>query len=171
MYRWHMLLCWILLPALVRSHGCPSFNLTDAETRNELLQYGDRTVPASIKDWINAYSNDTVITGVYDCHEDVGGYEIGVTAACTSDGNCTCTALYNFNECQSCELNCNDDIANLDEGSFSADCSNVKSDISETCSVECGYTTTDCFPTSASLPLTFSKVRALAILVVFALFQ
>ena len=118
-----------------------------------------------------------MITGVFDCHEEEGGYEIGVTAACTSNGVCTCTALYNFNECQSCTLNCNADIANLDKSSFSADCSNVKSDISETCSVACG-TTFDCFPTSstsASLTLTPSITSAVAaavgIMAVFALVQ
>lgn len=172
MSRLFKFLCLILLPALVTCHGCPSFRLENDETKGEFLQYSDQIVPASIKDWINdTYSNDTVITGVYDCHEDQGGYEIGVTAACTLDNVCTCTALYNFYECQSCQLNCGDDIDSLDKGSFSADCRNVVSDISETCSVACG-TTFDCFPTttttSASLPLLpFSK--AIAVAAVFAM--
>jgi hypothetical protein len=95
------------------------------------------------------------VTGVYDCHEEDGKNEVGVAAVCEpgEDGDCTCVALYNFQECQSCSLNdCIDDddeIAastrkNITNKSFTADCSNVKGGLTDNCQVKCKFETSGC---------------------------
>ncbi|KAG7358730.1 hypothetical protein IV203_015319 [Nitzschia inconspicua] len=139
-----------LLPAQICGHGCSFFRLADDDLRERFMN--EELVPTSIKDYVTSLGAGAIPFGVYDCHDGIDDYEVGYSAACTDDGNCKCTALYNFNECRACELTCGADITNLDKGSFQADCSNVKSDISETCSVSCNYATYDCFPGDPSLP-------------------
>ena len=145
----HLLLLF-LLPAQIYGHGCSFFRLADDDLRERFMN--DELVPAAIKDYVTSLGADVTPFGVYDCHNGKGDYEVGYSAACTEDGTCKCTALYNFNECHSCELSCGADINNLDQGSFQADCTNVKSAISETCSIGCNYTTYDCFEGDPSRP-------------------
>jgi hypothetical protein len=144
------LLLSFLLPARIFGHGCSFFRLADDDLRDRFMN--DELVPTSIKIHVASLGTDVIPFGVYDCHDGTEDYEVGYSAACTEDGLCKCTALYNFQECQSCELTCGADINNLALGSFQADCSNVKSDISETCTIACDYTTYDCFEGDPSKP-------------------
>lgn len=165
----HLLL--FVVPAFVYGHGCSYFRLADDDLRERFMS--DDLVPTPIKEFVTALGTNVVPFGVYDCHDGTDEYEVGYTAACIDDGTCMCTALYNSVECRSCELACGADIENLDKGSFRADCSNVQTAISETCTVECDYTTYDCFvgdpprPTSGALwwPLSFAVVSWSALLV------
>ncbi len=117
-------------------------------------------VPEPIKDFVGE-SNSSTIYGIYDCHDSIDEYEVGVSAAVIDDGITvegstggvsTCTALYNFEECQSCTLDCGADLANLDINSFKADCSNVvlENPVEGACMVDCGYQTSGCFPSGSS---------------------
>jgi hypothetical protein len=160
------------LPLVVHGHGCPAFNLVDNTIRDEILGLEDKFFPPSLKTIIEKYpivngtnTTDTV-TGVYDCHEEDGKNEVGVAAVCEpgEDGECTCVALYNFQECKSCSLDdCYDDddeIAastrkNITNKSFTADCSNVKGGLTEDCQVGCKFDTKGCLaPSNATTTTT-----------------
>ena len=69
-----------------------------------------------------------------------GDFEVGVAFICDEDEECSCTALYQFEECNSCEI-CGE-VG--DVNGFTADCSNVEGYTNE-CVVECGYMTEGCF--------------------------
>lgn len=151
-----VVLCLSLL-ALAFGHGCPPFKIGDIDDRDFFL--GNDMVPDAFKNWIRTQPVDAEVVGVYDCHQAVNDNEVGVSAACTSDGECFCTALYNFQECRSCSLACGASTDSLNKDSFQADCSNVKSEISQTCTIDCGYTTYDCFEGDASKPIVDSGAR------------
>ena len=137
------LLLLVFKAIVIHGHGCSFFRLTDQISRNTFLE--SEFVPQPVKDFVTSMNPAKIPFGVYDCHEGNGDYEVGYSAACIDDGTCMCTALYNFMECRSCSLSCGADIMKLDINSFEADCSNVKTDISESCTVGCNYTTYSCF--------------------------
>ncbi|KAL7568274.1 hypothetical protein ACA910_022613 [Epithemia clementina (nom. ined.)] len=154
------LLLVVVLPlSLVDGHGCTSFRLADDDLRTR-FQINEQ-VPDPIKNFVTSLGTSEEPFGVYDCHNATGDYEVGYTAACVANGTCMCTALYNFMECQSCSVSCGADINSLDTGSFQADCRNVKTDISSTCTVECGYDTYNCFIGDPSKSVTSATSDAL----------
>ncbi|KAL7568271.1 hypothetical protein ACA910_022611 [Epithemia clementina (nom. ined.)] len=161
--HWVLLfLLWPLSSSLVNGHGCSFFRLADDDLRAR-FQSNDQ-VPDKIKEFVNGLGTSAIPFGVYDCHNGTEDYEVGYSAACVGNGTCLCTALYNFQECQSCSLSCGADINFLDIGDFQADCTNVKTPISSTCSVDCNYTTYDCFvgdPRNTNATTTSTAVRAM----------
>jgi hypothetical protein len=155
-----LLLVSLSLPVvLVHGHGCPAFDLVDNAVRDKILNLEDKFFPPSLKTIIDKYpivngtTTTSTVTGVYDCHEEDGKNEVGVAAVCEpgENGECTCVALYNFQECQSCSLDdCIDDDdeisarKNITNKSFKADCSNVKGGLTENCQVGCKFETSGC---------------------------
>ncbi|CAB9503964.1 expressed unknown protein [Seminavis robusta] len=132
----------LLLPALALGHSCTSFTVNSTTEREDFLAMDTSFVPQSIKDVVSADTEmDQSFTGFYDCHNMAGDYEVGVAYICDESETCSCTALYQFEECSSCTV-CGE-IGKLE--SFSADCSNVKIGYTDNCTVECGYETTGCF--------------------------
>lgn len=166
-----LLFLFVFPTAVIHGHGCSFFRLADKESTDRFMSLSDDLVPNPVKDFatfVMGTDNPSVPFGVYDCHEGKGEYEVGYSAACIDNGTCMCTALYNFMECRSCELACDADINNLDINSFQADCSNVKTDISQTCTVECGYTTYSCFeddPEKSSAVSLSSRILATFMLI------
>mmetsp|Transcript_208 Transcript_208/g.321 ORF Transcript_208/g.321 Transcript_208/m.321 type:complete len:151 (-) Transcript_208:262-714(-) len=144
------------------------------------MSQGSDTVPDPVKDFVTfvmGSEEQHIPFGVYDCHDGNGDYEVGYSAACIDNGTCMCIALYNFMECRSCELSCDADINNLDINSFKADCSNVKTDISQSCTVECDYNTFSCFvgdpkkpAESSSALLSSLGIKVTGTLISFSLF-
>jgi hypothetical protein len=121
----------LLLPLVVDASGCPAYTIADHASRMEILNQTDKFFPAALKEIVRHYqradandnaatnatatgnknhtnSTTTILTGVYDCHDEKKGNEVGYAAVCDGN-NCTCVAMYNFNVCQSCHLACHND--------------------------------------------------------------
>lgn len=147
MYKQQFFFCF--LPALVSSHGCTNVELSDPAVLADFLGMNTKFVPQPVKDFAMMYPN---ATGVYDCHEEVNGNEVGYAGLCNDDGMCQCTALYNFEICDSCELNCGGAPDDLTINSFTANCSNVQvEDINGACIVGCNFDTNGCFEDATSV--------------------
>jgi hypothetical protein len=136
----------------VHSSGCPAFNISDSVSRDKYLSKKDKFFPAALKEIVNKYEdNNTIFTGIYDCHTEDEGNEIGMAAICEpGSGNCTCVAQYNFNVCNSCELECGTSGTDINIESYTADCSNVMGGLTNECTVECGFVTSGCLASDLS---------------------
>lgn len=76
-----------------------------------------------------------------------GEYEVGVAYICGENFDCSCTALYQSQECSFCVI-----CGALGEiTSFSGDCQNVAG-YTNNCMVDCGFEPQGCFPDPTEPP-------------------
>jgi len=145
----------LLLAAVppVDGHGCPAFTIANLEERDSVLNKDTKLIPQDIQEFPSSYPSNTTFYGVYDCHKDMGNYEVGMAAICTNntdnpqqENKCICVAKYQFEDCASCTLHYDqddkDDALSID--SFSADCRGIEVGLAD-CTVEQGFQTNGCF--------------------------
>jgi hypothetical protein len=145
-----LLLLIFVFPHFLHGHGCPTFTFSEDRTFLNSGYFSN-----SFQDFV-AKRNSSKFTGVYDCHQDQDGYEVAVNVICDSVTNeCICESLFQFESCQSCSLCANLSTIQYDGDvprwlySFSATCNDIDEKY-PTCSVECGFATTGCYPEEKS---------------------
>jgi len=147
-----LLLLLVAVPP-VDGHGCPAFTIANLEERESVLNKDTKLIPQGIQEFPSSYPSNTTFYGVYDCHEDMGNYEVGMAAICTNntdnpqqENKCICVAKYQFEDCASCTLHYDQDDKDdtLSINSFSADCRGIEVGLAD-CTVEQGFQTNGCF--------------------------